>query len=229
MKRFFLSLLLLSCIVLCNAQNLITERSKNIINEYISGIHNGVDVTPLVVKIKDMYGNVNAMQKEEIKEMIVEVISEQLSDNQIIIARSLINIYQMLAEQNDRKLPLLYFLLGNMYAEQMDSINLKNAISSLKNCIDNDDNSLGYLNSLNGYLEQIRRYTPVTKGIEDSWISDVVVENKHLSLPKYRIEAFHVGDNINYIISGAFIASYNTKVFQKRAILLVKMRRLHKL
>ena len=123
MKRFFVIMSFLAGLLMCNAQNQLTERGKDILNEYISGIQSGVDVTPLVISIKDMYGTANAVQKQEFRDVIVEEIAGHLSNNQKEFARSLINIYQMIAERNDERLPKLYFILGNIYAEQKDTLN----------------------------------------------------------------------------------------------------------
>ena len=197
MKRIsFIFLFFMSMTLFCCAQSN-TERLKTILPEYITGLQNKTDVTPLVILIKDLYASTEASDRESFKRVINEQISEQFSNGQKETARSLIYIYQLIAEKDDEQLPLLYLIQGNMYAEQMDSVNLKNMISSLQACSQNNENSSKYIESLNGFLERIRNYVPVTRGIVGRWISDTP-HDRFLNIPKYDIEAVYFKDGLRY-------------------------------
>ena len=213
MKRFLIAILLCAVSVeYCCAQNNTVEKGKTLLQEYIAGVQNHADVTPLVVGIKELYEKTKIKERAKFKEMVAEKISEQLSSNQKESTRSLINVYQMIAEPNDRKLPMLYYFLGNMYAEQKDSTNLKNIISSLEMCANNSDKSSEYLFNLNEYLDRIRNYKPVTYGIEGVWITDACEPGQYYyNRPKYKIETFVEGSMMKYKIEGAAIEHFNFK------------------
>ncbi len=200
-------------------QTSITDKGNYFLQEYLAGIQSGVDVTPLVIGIKDMYASADVKGRKELKELIIDFLSERLSNNQQSQARSLVNVYQLIAEADDEKLPMLYYILGNMYAEQQDSINLKNTISSLEKCATNSPESSDYLQSLNGYLEKMRNYVPPTYNIVGDWVTDVTENSPSayifcgMNLPKYLISAELKDGRIKYKISGASIDYNNNKRF----------------
>ena len=199
----------MSVILFCCGQSN-TERLKTILPEYITGLQNKTDITPLVILIKDLYASTEASERGSFKRVITEHISEQFSNDNKDTARSLIYVYQLIAEKDDEQLPLLYFIQGNMYAEQMDSVNLKNMISSLQACSQNNEEFSGYLEKLNDFLHEMRNYVPVTQDIEGKWISDAV-ENYGsgiIEFPKYEIETVNVGDKIKYYIDGGAIGHF---------------------
>ena len=205
--------LLITFLGICQAQDKTTEKGKEFLQEYISSLQHQIDVTPFVVGIKDLYASANDEGKKNIKELIIQTISEQLVNEQKKTAHSLINIYFALAEQNDEKLPMLYYILGNFYAEQKDSVNLKKNISSIEKYATNSSDANGYIEKLNGYLERMRNYVPAQYQVIGNWITEATDEKGSYaySLPLYEIEACNKFGKIKYKISGQAINNFNLK------------------
>ncbi|MBO7067553.1 MAG: hypothetical protein J6W52_02575 [Bacteroidaceae bacterium] len=223
MKKIYiatLSFFFIFAIGFCYAESQQTEKCKSLIREYISGGQGNIDVTPLVVGIKDLFSAANAKEKQELMDFIIANISEQLDNNQVSSARSLINIYQMVANHDDEHLPKLYYILGNIYSGQKDTVSLKHTITSLERFAGNSEEYRNYIKNLNDNLLRIRNYKPVSYDIEGLWLTDVAWNSKStwFNYPKYHVEISNIGGRNQYRIDGSFIASYNNKHFMSGLI-----------
>lgn len=147
-----------------------------------------------LMKIKDYYSQLSDIDKGNLKNKIIDHISLYLKENQKNEAMAMIDLYDFLADKKDAKRPDIYFIRGNIYAERQDTIMLKETIAQ----IENSNGKQEYLDKLNDYLLQIRRFVPADQGLDGYWVSDVLYAGYGI-LPKYIINARY-GETLSFTV-----------------------------
>ena len=116
------------------------------------------------------------------KRDLLEEISTQLEGELINERRdralALTSLYLSIAEETDAKIPVMYYIAGEIYAGLNDTVRLKNCISGIaqyaKMTRADVDN---LINSLNDYLIRYRNVVPTIDELTGFWIANHVSSN----------------------------------------------------
>lgn len=134
--------------------------------------------------VKNYYDGLNKAGKEQMLTHLQERTSAQLNADDKPAALNTINIYHALADKSDEKLPTMLFIKGTIYAEKMDSINLKRTINELQAC--ESPLASEYFPKLNENLSKVINYQPPLARIDgaiwvaeaEQWIGDLDLDTK---------------------------------------------------
>ena len=149
-----------------------------LLDGYVTASVNGESTTPYRTKINQIYKNYQEEQQDALRTQIYDrvVVDTIMDQNNIKRKFALIDLYALLADTDDNKLDDLYFAKGEICGLHTgDTIMLKECITSLKLSDHSKSASVkGYVNTLQGYLEEIRNYLPVSKRIDGVWVSNII-------------------------------------------------------
>lgn len=174
MKKSFLVGLLFSIISYADifAQSYDEARLETLTNEFIQRAESS-DALSLMTNIKSYYSSLSIDDKRKMLSYVTNKTSALLENEKKDEVLSVIFIYQNLTDIKDERLPTLLYIKGNIYAEKLDSIRLKNTIDELGNEIYKAHNKTSvYLTELRNNLEKVRSYIPAYKKLNGIWISD---------------------------------------------------------
>lgn len=151
-----------------------------LLDGYVSTSVSGESVTPYITKINQIYKNYRKDQQGSLRSKIYDrVVGDTIMEQNKLKGKfALIDLYALLADSDDSKLDYLYFKKGEICGLHTgDTIMLKECITSLKLSDHSKSTSVkGYVNTLQGYLEEIRNYLPVSQRIDGVWVSTITYE-----------------------------------------------------
>lgn len=170
MNRFFLL-----CLVLCFfyfhnglSQDLHEHQLDSLTaKEYVQKAKN-YDFASL----KSNFSSLSKEDKEKMLTSYLDKIISLLENENKSEALIYINIYQNLAERSDENYPNLLFVKGNIYAENVDSVNLILTIDELKHVGIDKNEIIDYIATLENKLEEIRSFVHPYKKLEGIWVAD---------------------------------------------------------
>lgn len=169
------------------------------IKEFVNLRASDKDSALPLMRIKDYYDALPANEKEEVNSKMIEIVSGYVRSGHTVETMAMIDLYDFLADKNDAKRPDLYFIRGNIYAERQDTVMLKETIARIESC----NGKQMYLDKLNDYLMQIRRFVPADQGLDGYWVSDIVQPRDFLDgseQPYFRINICSNIDSTSFII-----------------------------
>lgn len=158
------------------------------LKEYVTLRTQNKDSALPLMKIKDYYSKLPDTDKGNVNEKMIDLISVYLNGNLKDETMAMIDLYDFLVDKRDTKRPTLYFIKGNIYAERQDTVLLKETIVQIERCNGKQE----YLDKLNDFLLQIRRFVPADQGLDGYWVSDVLMTDAWGiggDIPKYIINA----------------------------------------
>lgn len=169
------------------------------IKDFVNLRTNNKDSALPLMKIKEYYSSLSDNDKKKVNDRMIEIISGYVGNNLKEETMAMIDLYDFLVEKNDAKRPDLYFIKGNIYAERQDSVMLKETIAQLEN----SNGKPEYIEKLNDYLLQIRRFVAADKDLDGYWVSDVLMTDiwgNGLDIPKYMINVVSKNDITEMLI-----------------------------
>ena len=182
--RYYLIVLILCCCpVFVNAQ----VSLQDLINDYVEATIKKQDATSCLSRLNMFYKQKKPKEQAEVRKTIYDTIAKMQEEGKNKETLALIDLYQFFAEPTDNDLPILYFIKGEICAQELnDSTALKNVIRDLQMInTKNASQTTEYISTLNGYLEDIRNYVPVIKRLKGVWVPlcSVVNYNKDEKIP----------------------------------------------
>lgn len=215
MKKSFLFGLVLCIISYANvfAQHYDESKLEALTNEFIQRAESS-DALSLITNIKSHYSFLSNEDKKRMLTFFTNKTSSLLENEKKDEALAVIFIYQNLSDIKDEQLPTLLYIKGNIYAEKLDSIKLKNTIDELGNELYKAHNKTSvYLAELRDNLEKVRRYIPAYKKLKGIWISDDLWWNtsnkRHVIVPSI----FKLGPDIYLNIDyDSFVDTISMKI-----------------
>lgn len=149
---------------------------KELLNSYVEAKIHNQDASQVLFRLNSFYKSQakTANQKTGFLQILFDVLKDYQKNQKDIESLAVIEVYQNFANEDDARLPMLYYVRGEINALVLkDSTALKESILDLK-ALDSKrfPKSQEYLDKLQGFLKDIREYVPVTQRLgEDVWIS----------------------------------------------------------
>lgn len=215
MKRLLIFSILFACIYVCtysqNKKHVPTSTQmtneqlplQELINDYVEATIKKQDATSCLSRLNIIYKQKKPKEQTEILKTIYDTITKMQEEGKNKETLALIDLYQSLAKANDDNLPLLIYIKGDIYAEQGDTIVLKECIGLLKNITAGTSD---YSNNLQSKLTNIQNEKPLEERLEGVWIStnrDFMRETDGLISPYIMRICRHNGTN-SYRLEGTW-------------------------
>ncbi len=145
---------------------------KELINDYVEAKVKQQDATSALSKLNTTYKQKTEIEQADFKETIYNTIYDYQKANRNRESVALVDLYQFFAESDDKHLPMLYFIKGEISALELeDSIALKNAIRDLQmSDASKEPQVIEYIATLQGHLINMRNYVPVLKRMKGVWV-----------------------------------------------------------
>lgn len=125
------------------------------------------DITP----IRNYYNGLNNAGKQQMLTHLTDKTTQLLEGNNKTDALAHTRLYSALAPSNDEKLPTMLFIQGTVYAENLDSIKLKETIRQMEMCPQSQQKT-ELLPKLKENLENVRNYEPLYTKLGGEWVAD---------------------------------------------------------
>ena len=124
------------------------------------------DITP----VRNYYNGLNNTGKQQMLAQLAEKTTQLLEGNNKNDALALIHLYSALAPSNDEKLPTMLYIQGTIYAENLDSIKVKETIRQMEMCPQSQQKT-ELLPKLKENLENVRNYEPLYTKLGGEWVA----------------------------------------------------------
>lgn len=204
MKKSFLLGLLFGIFIYANvfAQNYDETKLEALTNEFIQKSESS-DALSLMTTIRSYYSSLSVGDKDKILTYYLNKTTALLQSEEKNEALAVIHLYQNFADSKDSNLPNLLYIKGCLYAEKVDSFQLKRTIDELNNLTGLENvQTRNYVSQLNSSLNKIRNFIPSYKTIEGAWIADDLCWNTS-NKEHYLVGAFEKMEpdiilNVNY-------------------------------
>jgi|GEM_PF-3206052 len=144
-----------------------SEEHNAILDKFLNAYNGNGNTLTADSEIVNYINSLSDRQRKSFKASVLERIAPTLENNQYAASLALINLYQSNASKNNKMMPMLYYIKGNIYTTLRDTIGLKESINSLSQYRETED----YLNSLSQNLNSIRSYKPDLRDLEGYWVS----------------------------------------------------------
>ena len=168
MKKSFLFGLVLCIICYANvfAQNYDETKLEALTNEFIKKADTS-EALSLMTSIRSSYSSLSVGDKDKILTYYLNKTANLLQSEKKNDALAVIHLYQNFADSKDSNLPTLLYIKGCLYAEKVDSFQLKRTIDELNNLTGLENTQIrNYVSQLNSSLDKIRTFIPSYKTIE---------------------------------------------------------------
>lgn len=172
MKRK-IQLLLLAAFGLFPCPSTLGQTNNTWLQRYLDG-----DTVQAQAELLRQYNLADSYGKRDLCEMISSQLENELINENRDRALSLTSLYLSIAEESDPKVPVMYYIAGDIYAGFQDTIRLKECISGMEqyaNMTGADVDNL--VNNLNDYLIRYRNVVPNIDELTGYWISNHVFSN----------------------------------------------------
>lgn len=198
--------------------------ADELLDGYVSASVNKENATPYITKINQVFKNYNEDQQAEFRGKIYERINgDTIAQQNILVKKmALIDLYVLLADNNDSKLDDLYFQKGEICGLHTgDTIMLKECITGLKLSDQSKTPKVtDYITTLQDYLEQIRNYLPASQRMDGIWVSEIMYNMELINKAVYYTPSFTINvnhglvkmENTGYAIKFADIGFWSEKV-----------------
>ena len=147
-----------------------TLNYDTILKEYIYAYNEGNETALVDEKIQNFINSLPENQKESFNTHVLNLIGTTLEQNHFGASLSLINLYQAHSPKNNKMMPMLYYIKGNIYTSLRDTTGIKEAIKALSEYKEGEE----YLEALSNNLNSIRSYRPNLKDLAGYWVSSVI-------------------------------------------------------
>lgn len=155
------------------------------------------DASQALIGLNDFYKSQvkTAGEKNAFLQIIYDALKDCQKNQKDIESLAIVEVYQYFADKNDSRLPVLYYVRGEINALVLkDSTALKESILDLT-ALDNKRflKKQEYIDKLQGFLKDIREYVPVTQRLgDDIWISAGYPAGRN-GYPKYILKVDNNG------------------------------------
>lgn len=205
-----------------------TKLLYKLIDDYVVSYKNGENTTPYQKKLIQRFMKSSPYQQESILTNVFDrMISIHISENNektkgLIEKMALIEIYTLLADEDDSRLCDVFFNRGEISGLCTgDTVMLKDCITELKLSDQSKTQKVtNYISTLQDYLEQIRNYLPASKRMDGVWVSEIMYNMDYVNEVVYYTPSFTINvnhgqvklENTGYAINFANIGFWSNKV-----------------
>ena len=144
-----------------------SEEHNAILDKFLNAYNGNGNTLTADSEIENYINSLSDRQRKSFKASVLERIAPTLENNQYAASLALINLYQSNASKNNKMMPMLYYIKGNIYTTLRDTIGLRQSIDALSQYKEGED----YIEILNKNLTGIRKYKPDLKDLEGYWVS----------------------------------------------------------
>ncbi|MBR1687126.1 MAG: serine protease [Prevotella sp.] len=149
------------------------SRLQTLIGDYLEAKQQQQDATASIARLNTVYKQMKPAEQAAFRDTVYNAITASQQANQNLKSLALIDLYQFFADANDPRLPVLYYIKGEISALELnDIIALQNAIDDLLACNPQKvPQAEQYITTLRGYLTDIQNYIPVINRMDGIWMS----------------------------------------------------------